>query len=160
MMSVQAEDRAMRWGMTPSRDTDAMKSRVRRSPNSPIESSSGGQATKKTAHDIDEANRKRDWSTARVVDTELILKQGMDSDSLSIQSKLPFSLTDVFTSGRGLFQSQHFGAAQGGSSLPLFKPEIPHRCPSTSRLPVSLSTPPIRCFHSCNGSVASHRVPQ
>ena len=51
---------------------------------------------KTTAHDIDE-DQKKDWSTARVVDKELIPKQRMNSDSLSM--KLPVSLMDVFASG-------------------------------------------------------------
>ena len=54
-------------------------------------------SNKTTAHDIDEANQKKDWSTARVVDKELIPKQRMDSNSLSM--KLPISLLDVFASG-------------------------------------------------------------
>ena len=53
-------------------------------------------SNKTTAHDIDEANQKKDWSTARVVDKELIPKRRMDSDSLSM--KLPVSLMDVLAS--------------------------------------------------------------
>ena len=58
---------------------------------------------------------------------------------------------------RGLFQFQHFGAAQGGSPFPWFKPEIPHCCPSTQDCQFHCQHS-IPLFHSCNGSVVSQRV--
>ena len=56
-----------------------------------------------------------------VVSTELIPEQGMDSRPLSMKSKLPISLTDVFTSEFTVsFNSEHVGAAPGGSPLPAY----------------------------------------
>ena len=59
--------------------------------------------------------------------------------------------------GRVLFIVFSFGAAQGGSPFPWFKPEIPPCCPSTQdcQLHCQHSRP---LFHSCNGSVAIQRV--
>ena len=57
----------MRWGMRPSRDTDEVTSTpwsklaIQQSAVPIEKSSSCSQATKTTAHDIDEADRKKDW---------------------------------------------------------------------------------------------------
>ena len=74
---------------------------------------------------VGETNRKKDWSTARVVGTERIPKQGIDSDSQPI--KLPISLTDVWScTGRVVVSMVQ---ARDSALLPI-----------DSRLTVSLST--------------------
>ena len=69
--------------------------------------------------------------------TKLILKQGIDSDLLFIKSELPISLTSRFSVSSN---SEHFGAAQRGSPLPLFKTGISASLPIDTKLPVPLST--------------------
>ena len=110
-------------------------------------------SNKTTAHDIDEANQKKDWPTARVVDKELVPKQRMDSDSLSM--KLLISLMDVFASGYVV--SSNSNISELYRPFPWVKPEIPHCCQSTQdcQLHCQHSIP---LFHSCNGSVAIQRV--
>ena len=114
-------------------------------------------SNKTTAHDIDEANQKKDCSTARVVDKELIPKQRMDSDSLSM--KLPISLMGVFASGYVVSSNSniselHREGRPSHASSQRFRTAA-HRLKTASYF---VNTPYIPLLHSCNGSVAVQRV--
>ena len=112
-------------------------------------------SNKTTAHDIDEANQKNDWSTAS--GGQGSHSQAKDGLRFAVHEVAYFPVGCVCIWIRGFFQLQHFGAAQGGSPFPWIKPEIPHCCPSTQdcQLHCQHSIP---LFHSCNGLVAIQRV--
>ena len=96
---------------------------------------------------------KGTWSTARVVDKELIPKQRMDSDSLSM--KLPISLMDVFASGHVVSSNSNIselhreGRRSHGSSQ-RFR-SAAHRL-KTAQLHCQHYIP---LFNSCNGQSPS-----
>ena len=128
--------------MRPSRDTDAMKSRAHLCPNSHFNSLQF--RLKNPVHAVKQRNdrarqwwseQKKDWSTARVVDKELITKQKMDSDSQFI--KLLISLMDVFASNiselhregpRFHGSSQRFRTAAHRLKTASFIVNTPYRC--------------------------------
>ena len=108
-------------------------------------------SNKTTAHDIDEADRKKtgqpqEWCTRSSFLTPIRCPK---------VAHFPNGCVCLWI--RGLFQFQHFGAAQGGSPFPRFKPEIPHCCPSSRDCQFHCQHS-ISLFHSCNGSVTSQRV--
>ena len=74
----------------------------------------------------------KDWSTSRVMDAELIPKQGMDSDSLSMKSKLPIALTDVYTSGYVVSSNSNISELhKEGRRYHCSSQRFTHHCPST-----------------------------
>ena len=119
--------------------TPQSKLTIQQSPVPIEKSSSCGQATKR-------------WRTTLMKRTEKGLvnrKSGGQGAHSETKDGLRFAVHEVahFPDGcvclwiRGLFQFQHFGAAQGGSSLPWFvQARDSALLPTDSRLPVALST--------------------
>ena len=73
-----------------------------------------------------------------VVSTELIPEHGMDSRPLSMKSKLPISLTNVFTSEFTVSFNSERHLSDG--THPQARDFESRRLPIDARLPVSLST--------------------
>ena len=124
------------------RDTDAMKSRAHHSPNSQYNSLQF--RLKNPVHTVKQQNDRAARS------------QTKDGLRFAVHGVAHFPDGCVCLWIRGLFQFQHFGAAQGGP-FPWFKPEIPPCCPSTQDCQ-SHCQHSIPLFHSCNWSVAIQRV--
>ena len=117
------------------RDTEAMKSltRIHHCPNAQYNNlrfrinvdnpSSCGPSNKTTTLDIDEAKQRamfdKDWSTSRVMDTELIPKQGWTPIRCPLKKEVAHFTDGIYLCIRGLFLFRTFRSRTRRSPLPL-----------------------------------------